>query len=494
MSQYLTRLKQLRSISFLIVGLLLGCNSSESPTPVIVVGAHGAGDGISSTGLNTDDESTAGVVAGDQTGGTGDDTAGVTVTTESTGTGVTGSENSTDTGTDAGTTDTDAGTDTTDGTTGIGGETTGTETTGGTTTSAATTGSATTGESDSGDAGVQTDGSTDEAETTAPGSGAATDGTTAGTTDAAGTTTAGTTTGATTGATTGPTAGTTAGATTGATEGATTGSTTSGSTGYAEGSLAALLESETNLSTAFEVLQNAGVDQLLNDPDIEWTVFLPTNEALLADPSFDYEKHVHTGGALSATALTGLSGQTLLMFDTRELYVGGGGANPLTIAGSTVIEADLMGNASPSVVHVIDTVIGDNVGSPYPPGTLLDTLFKRGDLLNALSALKTVGLDLSLNDPASIWTVFLPNDDALNTPDDFDAQVHIYTTTALTLEMLTGLSGSDLTMNSSDLFSLAGGEPGVPLSIGGFDIIEADFQDEAGGGPIVHIIDGVLAP
>jgi len=113
--------------------------------------------------------------------------------------------------------------------------------------------------------------------------------------------------------------------------------------------------------------------------------------------------------------------------------------------------------------------------------------------LQALLALKAEGLDQSLNDPANAWTVFLPNDAALAAFEGtVDLQSHIYITSAVNAEQATGLSGSNITMNSAKEVAIAGGGT-EPLTVGGAAVVVPDLMVE-GGQTIVHIIDNVINP
>ena len=123
---------------------------------------------------------------------------------------------------------------------------------------------------------------------------------------------------------------------------------------------------------------------------------------------------------------------------------------------------------------------------------MADVLFNRGDMTNALAALAADGYDLLLNDLNLKWTVFLPNDTALENPADFNSQVHIYSTGVTDSEALAFISGSPLVMESGDLFDVGGGAAG--LTIGGAAIVDADVQNKDDDGMIVHIIDDVLVP
>jgi len=446
--------------SFLVLGLLISCSSGDGdePSRLIVVTADDADNGSSTANANTDTGSVTGSDTGTQSGGAGNDTS----SAGDTNTPTTGTDSTSGNTTDTGANNTDAGTDATAGTVTDGTATAGTDTT----------------------TGVDTTGTTDDIGTTTDGT--ATDGaTTAGDTDG-GNDTAGT-------ADDGDTAGTADGGTTAGTDTGGTGTTTAGNN-YPSGSLAGRIESEGNLSSALAALQQANLDLSIDDPMNEWTLFLPTDEAIaaLASPSdFDLQRHIAIGAVSSAT-LAALNGRVLNM-NNGDAFIVDGSTQDLTIAGAAVIKTDIGGDFSESVLHVIDTVIVEDTGSPYPAGSLADVLFNDGDMTNVLDALEANGLDLALNDSFNQWTLFLPVDSALDDPADFDVQVHIYTLAAVDSESLTGIVGLPLFMNSGNFFDVGGGGT-EPLTIGNVTIVEEDVRGEDNAGPIVHKIDGVLLP
>ena len=465
----------LKLVSFVLVGLLIGCSSGDSgePSTVVVVAADDAANGDSTT--NTNIGSATGSDTGTEASDAGDDTSSAGETTAATESGTT--SGNTDTG------DTSAGAGTA--TTGTAGTADGTD--------ASTEGLDTA-------AGEDTNGTTDDTGTTTDGTATATVGTTAGSDTDAGNDSAGTD-----GTDAGETAGTTGtddGTTTG-TDGTgtiTAGTTTAGTTDYPIGSLAYVLNNDSDLSLAFEALQNANLDLAIDDPRNEFTLFLPTNEAIeaLTSPSdFDIQRHIASGAVSSAT-LAALDGRVLNMNDGQALIVEGGGAEPLTIAGAELISVDIFGNSSTTVAHVIDTVIGDSTEPEFPIGSLAAILNDRDeddmsivlDLLVADNDRELILIDSRLQ-----WTLFLPNDIALEgAEEDFIIDNHIFDIAVYPSTDLAGLSGSEIVMSSGNSFLIEGGTANVPLTIGGVEIVEADVQRDDMEGAIVHIINGVLVP
>ncbi len=372
-------------------------------------------------------------------------------------------------------------------------------------------------DTDVGTTGVETDasgntddnGTTDDGETGDGGAtdeGTSTDEGTTGGTDAEGTDDGGTTggtdgegtdDGGTTGGTDGE--GTDDGGTTGGTDGEGTddgGTTTGGMTTYPVGSLANQLNNQADLSIAFAVLQAADLDEAINESSNEFTLFLPTNgafEALASQTEFELDTHI-ASGIVSSDVLLDFSGRELTMRNDRRLTLGGDSTQSLTIEGAALIRLDIVGNTGPSVVHVVDSVIGEEViSNPYPEGSLAFVLFERGDMTNALEALQAAGLDDGLNVPMNQWTLFLPTDSAFDDQSDFNVLGHINENVMFRSGSLEGLVGTSFGMTSGDVYMFGGGGTEL-LTIGNATIVEPDVQPIADRGPVVHIIDSILVP
>ena len=312
-----------------------------------------------------------------------------------------------------------------------------------------------------------------------------TGGTTSGTTDSSGTADSG---------------GTSSGATSsGATDTSGADSSGGGDTGgqlpnggniYPAGSLAAVLSERPELELAMAVLTENGIGFALNDPANTWTLFLPTNDAIEAAPSFDFLRHIHVSGALSLAELNGFEGSLITMNTGDTFVVAGGGETPLIVGNGSVLAADITGNSGSTIVHVIDSVLSDEAAAIYPTGSLAAVLQSDTRLSLALTAFRAEGLDLSLNNPINEWTVFMPTNDAIEAATDFTPRSHIYIDAALSSEDLVGLSGTTLNLVGGFAATLQGGGT-EPLLIGGAPIIEVDIMGNSGTAT-VHIIDAVL--
>lgn len=121
------------------------------------------------------------------------------------------------------------------------------------------------------------------------------------------------------------------------------------------------------LSTLVDAVVAADLVDALNDPDAEYTIFAPVNDAFAAIPSEDLEAlladtdaltdvltyHVYADGKLDAEALAGETELTMLNGDTATLAMEG---DTLTINGeSSVVCANV--TTANATVHIIDTVL-----------------------------------------------------------------------------------------------------------------------------------------
>jgi uncharacterized surface protein with fasciclin (FAS1) repeats len=141
-----------------------------------------------------------------------------------------------------------------------------------------------------------------------------------------------------------------------------------------DGTIVDLAVGNEDLSTLVTAVQQAGLVDVLADPDAEWTVFAPTNEAFAALPDgvldtllADRELltrvltyHV-VEGAVTSDMLTDMMAPSMEMTAPgadlmgSELMVNVGDDGSVMVNDATVVTADVI--ASNGVVHVIDTVL-----------------------------------------------------------------------------------------------------------------------------------------
>ncbi|MBP6298651.1 MAG: fasciclin domain-containing protein, partial [Anaerolineae bacterium] len=135
--------------------------------------------------------------------------------------------------------------------------------------------------------------------------------------------------------------------------------------------IAAAVAANADLSTLFTVLATSGLLEAMDSPDVELTLFAPTNvafdavpsealDALQADPVLLMRVltyHVVEANLASGDLLTAASAPTLVVEALEDPGMGGelaftAGGDSLLVNGVHIITADIA--ASNGVIHVID--------------------------------------------------------------------------------------------------------------------------------------------
>ena len=184
-----------------------------------------------------------------------------------------------------------------------------------------------------------------------------------------------------------------------------------------------------NLGTLVAALQAAGLDATLADETQSFTVFAPTDAAfamidpetlnlLLADADALESvllQHVIISEVTSVEAYS-INGLPLTTA-SKALPYGVGitvaintELDTLTFGGATVQTTDIY--TTNGIIHVIDTVVIDDVELPTPPASIVDVAVSNGSFTTLVAALQATGLDTVLDDPESTFTVFAPTDAA----------------------------------------------------------------------------------
>jgi len=127
---------------------------------------------------------------------------------------------------------------------------------------------------------------------------------------------------------------------------------------YPEGSLADVLFQRGDMTNALQALQVAGLDEGLNVPMNQWTLFLPNDSAFDDQIEFNVLGHINENVSFRSDALEGLVGTSMAMTSGDVFVFGGGGTEPLTIGDATIDEPDVqpIANRGP-VVHIIDRIL-----------------------------------------------------------------------------------------------------------------------------------------
>jgi len=171
-----------------------------------------------------------------------------------------------------------------------------------------------------------------------------------------------------------------------------------------------------------EALKATGLDAVLMDDKINFTVFAPTdaafdalgddvNNALLADPdtlSNILRYHLIADSVVSAQSAVALAGTTVNAANGEEfaLSINDG---KLNVNLSEVTTADV--RASNGVIHAINKVLAP----PAPlfvSGSVVDAAVADGRFNTLAAALQATQLDSVLADQDEVFTVFAPTDDA----------------------------------------------------------------------------------
>jgi uncharacterized surface protein with fasciclin (FAS1) repeats len=265
-----------------------------------------------------------------------------------------------------------------------------------------------------------------------------------------------------------------------------------------------------NFTVLVTALQATGLDAALADPNINYTVFAPTDEAfaLLGDDAIaellaDTDKltniltyHV-VSSEVDAAAATAAAGGTVEMLNESSVGLSLSG-DDLLVNASTVIVPDVM--ASNGIIHAIDAVLMPP-SMNEPTGTIVDVA--SGDdrfstLVAALGAADLVGA-LSGEGP---FTVFAPTNAAFDliasgTIDSLLADQEKIAN-LLKQHVVAGEvnSAAAYAANGTSVPTLSMAEIGVnintttdALSFGAANIIQTDIHTTNG---IIHVIDAVV--
>jgi uncharacterized surface protein with fasciclin (FAS1) repeats len=265
-----------------------------------------------------------------------------------------------------------------------------------------------------------------------------------------------------------------------------------------------------NFTTLVTALQATGLDEALANPDINYTVFAPTDEAFallgeeaIAELLADTDKltniltyHV-ISSEVNAAAATAAAGTTVEMLNENSVGLSLSG-NDILVNASTVIAPDVM--ASNGIIHAIDAVLMPP-SMNEPTGTIVDVA--SGDdrfstLVAALGAADLVGA-LSGEGP---FTVFAPTNAAFDliasgTIDSLLADQEKIAN-LLKQHVVDGEvnSAAAYAANGTNVTTLSMAEIGVnintttdALSFGAANIIQTDIHTTNG---IIHVIDAVI--
>ncbi|MCO4797672.1 MAG: fasciclin domain-containing protein [Colwelliaceae bacterium] len=271
-----------------------------------------------------------------------------------------------------------------------------------------------------------------------------------------------------------------------------------------------------SFTTLVAALQATDLDMVLADESSSFTVFAPTDDAfsligeetitmLLADTdllSSILLQHVIIGSAVDSVTAYSLNGAMVETASMAEISLSINTATDmLTFGGANIVMKDIY--TTNGIIHVIDAVIVGDVELPAPPMSLVDVASANGSFTTLVAALESTGLDVTLADLDSNYTVFAPTDDAF-------AKLPAGTLESLTAEQLTNIllyhvlpgkvmadGAISVAQSDSNMIEVANGDmvslsfANSTLFINGAKVSTADVMAENG---VIHVIDNVILP
>ena len=273
-----------------------------------------------------------------------------------------------------------------------------------------------------------------------------------------------------------------------------------------------------DFTTLVAALQATDLDAVLADESTQFTVFAPTDAALdliddetlgllLDNPdvlSSILLQHVVSGSAVdSVTAYTLNGGNATTASDAEIAIAINSMTDMLTFGGANVVVKDIY--TTNGIIHVIDTVIIGDVELPTPPMSLVDVARTNGNFTTLVAALEATGLDATLADLDTDYTVFAPTDAAFDAlPEGTVASLLADTDTLsdiLLYHVLAGKVMSDAALtvaNSMESEVVTANTDKLALSaIEGTLYINnatATATDVMADNGIIHVVDTVLMP
>jgi uncharacterized surface protein with fasciclin (FAS1) repeats len=271
-----------------------------------------------------------------------------------------------------------------------------------------------------------------------------------------------------------------------------------------------------NFTTLVAALQAAELDVVLSNESVTFTVFAPTDaafalisadtiNALLADKeslSNVLLQHVVAGAAVDSVNAYTLNGT---MVDTASMAKVGinidMATDTLMFGGANIVIKDIY--TTNGIIHVIDAVILGDVELPKPGMSLVEVASGNTNLSTLVGALQSTGLDTTLANLDSSYTVFAPTNAAF-------AKLPAGTVENLTSEQLSNIllyhvmggavlsDGAIGLARSMDNMAVMANEDKTSISfhdgmlyINGAMVSAANVIADNG---VVHLIDNVIMP
>ncbi|MAN51933.1 putative surface protein with fasciclin (FAS1) repeats [Marinimicrobium koreense] len=288
--------------------------------------------------------------------------------------------------------------------------------------------------------------------------------------------------------------------------------------GDREQTIADLAVATESLSTLVTALDTAGLVPTFDDPDATFTVFAPTNaafeavgeenlQALLNDEealTAVLSQHVVSGAEVNNVGAYAANGTSVETLGGAEIPVAINDSRMLTVGGSVVSMTNIY--ASNGVIHVIDSVIVGDVELPAPPMSIVDVASDAGNFETLIAALEATGLDTTLADLDSSFTVFAPTDAAFAELGDDTINALLADTDTLSDILLYHVIAGDpiladaaisVAQSNDSVVEMANGD-GAGLSLSGESLLintsTVSTANVLADNGVIHVIDKVMMP
>ncbi|MBO6657759.1 MAG: fasciclin domain-containing protein [Pseudomonadales bacterium] len=267
-----------------------------------------------------------------------------------------------------------------------------------------------------------------------------------------------------------------------------------------------------SFTTLVAALEATGLDATLADETGNFTVFAPTDDAfallgqetidaLLADTdtlSAILTYHVLDSAVDAETAIAS-AGEKFATVNGAEIALSLDNSS-LLVNLSTVTATDIV--TDNGIIHVIDAVLAPPAPRGETTGNIVETAVAAGTFTSLVAALQATGLDTTLADESSRFTVFAPTDDAFamidaatiealfDNPDVLSSILlqHVVTAEVPSVDAFT-LNGNDVETASGALIPLSINSATDTLTFGGANVTVTDIYTTNG---VIHVIDTVI--
>ena len=286
-----------------------------------------------------------------------------------------------------------------------------------------------------------------------------------------------------------------------------------------DSTIAQVAAGDEQFSTLVAALTEADLVSTLDNPDATFTVFAPTNDAfdmidegtlaalledtdalsavLLQHVVADVEADSVTAFSLNGTSIETVSGASVPMLINEE-------TDSLTVGGANVVVSNIQANNG--IIHVIDTVIVGDVELPTPAMSIVDVAAGNENFSTLVELLQSTGLDTTLADTSTEFTVFAPSNAAFDAVDDATldalAQDADALTEVLAYHVVQGATvlqdgAVQIAQSSENKVETVNGSE-VALSLSGSDLYvnsslvsQTDIMADNG---VIHVVDQVILP